>query len=96
MGKDSTGAPTDGEQVPGMRARSAAGRRSLGHRLPACGGRLEMQTTPERVSNPQNAYGMSKLGQEMVAINLGRRYGIPQWRCATASSRGPRQSLYNA
>ena len=36
-----------------------------------------MSPTPERVSNPQNAYGMSKLGQEMFAVNLGRRYGIP-------------------
>jgi len=35
---------------------------------PACGGPLELRTTPERISNPQNAYGMSKLGQEMVAV----------------------------
>ena len=55
-----------------------------------------MQATPERVSNPQNAYGMSKLGQEMVAINLGRRYGIPTVALRYSIVQGPRQSVYNA
>jgi dTDP-L-rhamnose 4-epimerase len=61
-----------------------------------CGGSLEMQATPERVSNPQNAYGMSKLGEEMVAINLGRRYGIPTVALRYSIVQGPRQSVYNA
>ena len=39
----------------------------------------------------KNAYGMSKLGQEMVAINLGRRYGIP----SVALSRGHGATLLN-
>src|SRR4029077_9549016 len=55
-----------------------------------------MRATPERVSNPQNAYGMSKLGQEMVAINLGRRYGIPTVALRYSIVQGPRQSVYNA
>ena len=63
---------------------------------PECGGPLEMQATPERISNPQNAYGMSKLGQEMVAINLGRRYGIPTVALRYSIVQGPRQSVYNA
>ena len=54
-----------------------------------------MQPTPERVSNPQNAYGMSKLGQEMVAVNLGRRYGIPTVALRYSIVQGPRQSVYN-
>jgi dTDP-L-rhamnose 4-epimerase len=54
-----------------------------------------MQPTPERISNPQNAYGMSKLGQEMVAINLGRRYGIPTVALRYSIVQGPRQSVYN-
>ena len=45
---------------------------------------------------PQNAYGMSKLGQEMVAINLGRRYGIPTVALRYSIVQGPRQSVYNA
>ena len=48
------------------------------------------------VSNPQNAYGMSKFGQEMVAINLGRRYGIPTVALRYSIVQGPRQSVYNA
>jgi dTDP-L-rhamnose 4-epimerase len=55
-----------------------------------------MQATPERVSNPQNAYGMSKLGQEMAAVNLGRRYGIPTVALRYSIVQGPRQSVYNA
>jgi dTDP-L-rhamnose 4-epimerase len=63
---------------------------------PQCGGPLQMRATPERVSNPQNAYGMSKLAQEMVAINLGRRYGIPTVALRYSIVQGPRQSVYNA
>jgi dTDP-L-rhamnose 4-epimerase len=63
---------------------------------PQCGGKLEMQATPERISNPQNAYGMSKLGEEMVAVNLGKRYGIPSVALRYSIVQGPRQSVYNA
>ncbi len=55
-----------------------------------------MRLTPERISNPQNAYGMSKLGEEMFAINLGRRYGIPTVALRYSIVQGPRQSVYNA
>ena len=63
---------------------------------PVCGGELELRSTPERVSNPQNAYGMSKLAEEMVAINLGRRYDIPTVALRYSIVQGPRQSVYNA
>ena len=88
--------PKDGEQVPDMRpeAALAAGRWDIP--CPACGGPLEMLATPERVSNPQNAYGMSKYGEEMVALNLGRRYGIPSVALRYSIVQGPRQSVYNA
>ena len=96
MGEGLYRCPADGEQLPGMRPESAlaAGRWDIP--CPACGGPLEMQATPERVSNPQNAYGMSKLGEEMVAINLGRRYGIPTVALRYSIVQGPRQSVYNA
>ena len=55
-----------------------------------------MQATPERVSNPQNPYGMSKLGQEMVAVHLGRRYQIPTTALRYSIVQGPRQSVFNA
>jgi dTDP-L-rhamnose 4-epimerase len=84
------------EQVPGMRPESALAARQWDIPCPECGGPLEMLATPERISNPQNAYGMSKLAQEMVAVNLGRRYGIPTVALRYSIVQGPRQSVYNA
>jgi dTDP-L-rhamnose 4-epimerase len=52
--------------------------------------------TPETVSNPWNAYGMSKLAEEMAAIRLGQRYGIPSVAMRYSIVQGPRQSFYNA
>jgi dTDP-L-rhamnose 4-epimerase len=85
-----------GEQVPGMRPESALAAGQWDIPCPECDGPLEMQLTPERISNPQNAYGMSKLAQEMVAVNLGRRYGIPTVALRYSIVQGPRQSVYNA
>lgn len=96
MGEGLYWCPADGNQTPGMRPEAvlAAGRWDIP--CPSCGGPLQMRATPERISNPQNAYGMSKLGQEMVAINLGRRYGIPTVALRYSIVQGPRQSVYNA
>jgi dTDP-L-rhamnose 4-epimerase len=88
--------PVDGEQVPDMRPEKTLAAGQWDIPCPRCGGPLEMQVTPERISNPQNAYGMSKLGEEMVAVNLGRRYGIPTVALRYSIVQGPRQSVYNA
>ncbi len=96
MGEGLYRCPVDGEQVPGMRPETALAAGQWDIPCPVCGGPLEMQATPERISNPQNAYGMSKLGEEMVAINLGRRYGIPTVALRYSIVQGPRQSVYNA
>jgi dTDP-L-rhamnose 4-epimerase len=96
MGEGLYRCPIDGEQLPGMRPEKALVAGEWDIPCPKCGGPLRMQATPERVSNPQNAYGMSKLGQEMVAINLGRRYGIPTVALRYSIVQGPRQSVYNA
>ena len=55
-----------------------------------------MQRTPERISNPQNPYGMSKFGEETVALNLGKRYDIPTVALRYSIVQGPRQSVFNA
>jgi dTDP-L-rhamnose 4-epimerase len=96
MGEGLYRCPVDGEQTPGMRPEKALAAGQWDIPCPVCGGPLEMQATPERISNPQNAYGMSKLGEEMVAINLGRRYGIPTAALRYSIVQGPRQSVYNA
>jgi len=96
MGEGLYWCPADGEQLPGMRPERLLAAREWDIPCPECGGKLEMQATPERVSNPQNAYGMSKLAQEMVAINVGRRYDIPTVALRYSIVQGPRQSVYNA
>jgi dTDP-L-rhamnose 4-epimerase len=96
MGEGLYRCPSDGEQLPGMRPEKALAARQWEIPCPQCGGPMEMQATPERISNPQNAYGMSKLGEEMVAINLGRRYDIPTVAFRYSIVQGPRQSVYNA
>ena len=96
MGEGLYCCPVDGEQNPNMRPEAvlAAGQWEIP--CPECSGPLLMQPTPERVSNPQNPYGMSKFGQEMVAVNLGRRYAIPTVALRYSIVQGPRQSVYNA
>jgi dTDP-L-rhamnose 4-epimerase len=96
MGEGLYCCPADGEQVPGMRPEGALAAGQWDIPCPVCGGALDMQMTPERFSNPQNAYGMSKLAEEMVATNLGRRYGIPTVALRYSIVQGPRQSVYNA
>jgi dTDP-L-rhamnose 4-epimerase len=96
MGEGLYRCPVHGEQLPGMRPEAALAAGHWDIPCPVCDGPLEMQATPERVSNPQNAYGMSKLGEEMVAVNLGRRYGIPTVALRYSIVQGPRQSVYNA
>jgi dTDP-L-rhamnose 4-epimerase len=96
MGEGLYWCPADGDQVPGMRPEESLVAGEWDIPCPQCGGKLEMRPTPERVSNPQNAYGMSKLSQEMVAINLGRRYDIPTVALRYSIVQGPRQSVYNA
>ncbi len=96
MGEGLYRCPRDGEQTPGMRPEQALRAGEWEVPCPVCGGGLEMMRTPEHVSNPQNAYGMSKYGEEMVALNLGRRYGIPTAALRYSIVQGPRQSVYNA
>jgi dTDP-L-rhamnose 4-epimerase len=96
MGEGLYWCPVDGQQTPGMRPESALAASQWDIPCPQCGGLLEMRATPETVSNPQNAYGMSKLAEEMVAVNLGRRYGIPTVALRYSIVQGPRQSVYNA
>jgi dTDP-L-rhamnose 4-epimerase len=96
MGEGLYRCPADGEQLPGMRSEGALAAAQWDIPCPQCGGPLEMRATPERISNPQNAYGMSKYGEEMVAINLGRRYEIPSVALRYSIVQGPRQSVFNA
>jgi dTDP-L-rhamnose 4-epimerase len=85
-----------GEQTPDIRSEAdlRAGRWDL--TCAVCDGPLELQRTPERISNPQNPYGMSKYAEEMVALNLGKRYDLPTVALRYSIVQGPRQSVFNA
>jgi dTDP-L-rhamnose 4-epimerase len=59
-------------------------------------GPLQWQRTDESVANPQNQYGMSKIAEEMVALQLGKRCEVPTVAMRYSIVQGPRQSFYNA
>ncbi len=63
---------------------------------PGFRGPLRWRPTDESIANPQNQYGMSKIAEENVALNIGRRYGIPSVAMRYSIVQGPRQSFYNA
>jgi len=65
-------------------------------KCPVCGTAMEPQWTDEQVPNPHNQYAISKYTQELVALNLGRRYGIPTVCMRYSIVQGPRQSFRNA
>jgi dTDP-L-rhamnose 4-epimerase len=83
--------------LPGLRP-NAQLERGLWEVQPGPGevGPLTYQPTDETVANPQNTYGMSKIAEERVALNLGRQYGIPSVAMRYSIVQGPRQSFYNA
>jgi dTDP-L-rhamnose 4-epimerase len=96
MGEGLYRCPEHGEQTPDMRPESALTRSDWDVVCPVCGRPVTMLPTPERIANPQNAYGMSKYAEETVAVNLGRRYGVPTVALRYSIVQGPRQSVYNA
>jgi dTDP-L-rhamnose 4-epimerase len=81
---------------PNMRAeeRLRAGRFEIP--CPGGAGDTTWQPTDESTVNPQNQYALSKHAQEQIAIQLGRRYGIPSVGMRYSIVQGPRQSFYNA
>ena len=62
---------------------------------PGFRGPVRWVPTDESVANPQNPYGLSKISQEQVALQLGRRYGVPSVAMRYSIVQGPRQSFSN-
>lgn len=63
---------------------------------PDCNAKRKPMAALETESNPINVYGLSKLNQEKVALQLGARYNIPTVALRYSIVQGARQSLYNA
>ena len=85
-----------GELIPDIRLEKQLSEADWEHHCPYCGEYIQYLQTPEGRVNPQNQYAMSKYSQEMIAINLGKRYGIPSVALRYSIVQGPRQSFYNA
>jgi len=66
------------------------------HVCPVCGGPVENLLAEESRINPNTQYAMSKYTQELIALNLGRRHGIPVVNLRYSITLGSRQSFRNA
>ncbi|HTM47173.1 MAG TPA: NAD-dependent epimerase/dehydratase family protein [Bryobacteraceae bacterium] len=88
--------PGHGVVYPGPRPLAQLERGDWESRCPECGSCLDPLPIDERTSNPHTAYGISKYAVELLALNLGRRYGIPSTSVRYTYVQGPRNSFYNA
>ena len=86
----------DGVRHPPLREEAQLRRGEWEIECPACSDPMEPQWTDEAVANPHNQYAMSKYTQEMIALNLGQRYGIPTVAMRYSIVQGARQSFRNA
>jgi dTDP-L-rhamnose 4-epimerase len=86
-----------GPQYPGPRSEEQLKARNWEPGCPVCGGPMQVEVTPENVPlSPHNSYAMSKYAEEMLALNLGRRYGLPTVAMRYSIVQGARQSYRNA
>ena len=87
----------DGSAVyPGQRPAEQLARHEWELRDPDTGDVLRSEVTDESVVRPHNSYAISKYTKEQIALNLGRRYGIPSVGMRYSIVQGPRQSFRNA
>jgi dTDP-L-rhamnose 4-epimerase len=63
---------------------------------PQCGGPITPLPLLESHANPKNQYSIAKYSQELMAVALGRNYGIPSAAMRYSIVQGPRQSFRNA
>ncbi len=96
MGEGLYRCPEHGDRHPDMRAEAELEKGRWDVACPECGRKMAWAPTPESAANPQSPYAMSKFAQERIALNLGRRYGIPSVALRYSIVQGPRQSVYNA
>jgi dTDP-L-rhamnose 4-epimerase len=61
-----------------------------------CYQELEPVRLEEEYINPVTAYGLTKYSQELIAMQLGRRVGVPAVALRYSITQGSRQSFYNA
>jgi dTDP-L-rhamnose 4-epimerase len=85
-----------GEQFPGQRPLAQLERREWEPRCPVGGEAMAPEPTAEDdPPRPHNQYGISKLAQELICLNLGRRYDVPTVAMRYSITQGPHQSFTN-
>lgn len=88
--------PKHGVQYPPMRSLKQLEAGDWDVNCPACGEQMKPLPTDESRTNPHNQYAVSKYAQELYALTLGRRHGIPTVALRYSITQGPRQSIHNA
>ena len=88
--------PQHGVQYPDLRSTEQLERGQWDVHCPHCGEPIVPLWTDEARVNPANQYAVSKYCQELYALTLGKRYGIPTVALRYSITQGPRQSFRNA
>lgn len=88
--------PAHGFQYPPPRGLRQLENQEWEVRCPLCRGSMKPVLTDESRVNPHNQYAISKYSQELYALTLGKRHGIPTVVLRYSITQGPRQSFYNA
>ncbi len=86
----------DGIQYPAPRPLEQLERGDWDLECPVCQQPMQSLPTDELRVTPHNQYAVSKYCQELYALTLGRRFGIPTVVLRYSITQGPRQSFYNA
>lgn len=86
----------DGEVFPDGRDPQRLAKGQWESVCPKCGGAIQSLPLLETHANPKNQYSIAKYSQELMAVALGRNYGIPSVAMRYSIVQGPRQSYRNA
>jgi dTDP-L-rhamnose 4-epimerase len=88
--------PEHGVQHPPMRSLKQLQAGDWEVKCPACDNQMKPLPADESRVNPHNQYAVSKYAQELYALTLGKRHGIPTVALRYSITQGPRQSIHNA
>ncbi len=95
-GADPNGALSGAIRFPPMREERQLIQCEWELKCPECGAFMTPEASDEAGVNPHNSYAISKYAQEMIALSLGRRYGVPTVCLRYSIVQGARQSFRNA
>ena len=88
--------PEHGIQYPSPRPLQQLEKGEWEIRCPVCHQGMKSLPTDEKQAAPHNQYAVSKYCQELYALTLGRRFGIPTVVLHYSITQGSRQSFHNA